>query len=447
MSKWGKAICCLCCCLLVILAGAALADTASDQAKGINHRGYNTVAPENTIPAYELSIEKGFRYVETDVSFTKDLVPVLLHDGEINRTARNADGSRLEKMISINDITYEEALAYDFGIWKGEKYKGTKIPTFEAFLQLCKENGLHPYIELKQNGDYTRDQINGLVKMVSEKGLQGKVTWISFTVDYLRWVRDQDPKARLGLLETLWFSQEDFRKNIEVATSLRTGSNEVFLDVNLTMLTFFPSGCEQYISLCKEAGIPLEVWTIDDEATIKNLDPYITGVTSNSLRYDLYKKTASIDEPVPESIMDVPMSEIIAGGVKYKLDNDKYTATVAAVEEKSLKEITIPATLKIFKRTYKVTAIANNALKALKKLTKVTIGKYVEEIGKYAFWNCGKLKTVLFKGTKVSKIGAKAFYNIPDSATFQCPGKKLKTYTKMIKAAGAPEGTSYVGKQ
>ena len=56
--------------------------------RSINHRGYNKIAPENTIPAYALSKENGYKYVETDVRFTSDGIPVLLHDVSINRTAR-----------------------------------------------------------------------------------------------------------------------------------------------------------------------------------------------------------------------------------------------------------------------------------------------------------------------------------------------------------------------
>lgn len=38
--------------------------------KAINHRGYSAESPENTIPAYIMSKQKGFTYVECDVSFT-----------------------------------------------------------------------------------------------------------------------------------------------------------------------------------------------------------------------------------------------------------------------------------------------------------------------------------------------------------------------------------------
>ena len=76
----------------------------------VNHRGYSAIAPENTLPAYRLSKEKGFRYVETDVSFTSDGVPVLLHDASIDRTS---DGTG-----KIAEMTFEQVRQYDFGSWK-----------------------------------------------------------------------------------------------------------------------------------------------------------------------------------------------------------------------------------------------------------------------------------------------------------------------------------------
>lgn len=278
----------ICSILLVFLLLPAYISAAeelpSQRVYLINHRGYNTVAPENTLPAFELSKEMGYVRVETDVSFTKDGIPVLLHDETINRTARCEDGSPIGQEISINDITYEEALKYDFGIWKGEDYKGVRIPTFESFLLLCRDQGLYPYIELKENGDYRPEQIAGLTDLVRQYGMADQVTWISFSVQYLTWVKEQEPAARLGLLALFWITPDAFSNLIRIAQDLRMEQNEVFLDVNAQVLLMLSEGEDPFVPLCREAGIPLEVWTVDTQEEADSLDPYISGITTNCIR-------------------------------------------------------------------------------------------------------------------------------------------------------------------
>ena len=120
---------------IVVLAVAAGFYTYSgfgkrpDEIKAVAHRGYSTEAPENTLPAFRLAKENGFDYVECDVVFTSDNVPVLLHDSSIDRTS-NGEGK-------ISSLTYEEVSQYDFGSWFSEEYAGVKIPTFDEFLKLC----------------------------------------------------------------------------------------------------------------------------------------------------------------------------------------------------------------------------------------------------------------------------------------------------------------------
>ena len=106
------------------------------------HKGVSTENPENTIPAFLAAIEQGYDLIELDVSPTRDLRFVLLHDTKLNRTGRMADGSELTEEIKISEITYEDALQYDFGIWFSEKFRGTKIPLFDQVLELAEKSGI-----------------------------------------------------------------------------------------------------------------------------------------------------------------------------------------------------------------------------------------------------------------------------------------------------------------
>lgn len=264
--------------------GTAQAINYDAVVQSVNHRGYNTVAPENTLPAYKLSKQQGFNYVETDVSFTSDGVAVLLHDASINRTARNSDGTSISGTVNISSITYEQALEYDFGIWKSQTYAGTKIPTFEEFLMLCRNIMLHPYIELKDNGGYTQAQIESIVDMVNAYGLKGKSSYISFNSTYLGYVKNYDNEAILGYINSTASTN-----HVTTCQNLQTTSNEVFYAPKYSTIT--DAICEAFAS----AKIPMRgVWTVDYANSIKALNPYVSGVTSDSLiagkvLYDAYK--------------------------------------------------------------------------------------------------------------------------------------------------------------
>lgn len=229
--------------------------------KAVNHRGYSTEAPENTLSAFRLSKKKGFSHVECDVSFTKDGYAVLLHDSTVDRTS-NGTGN-------IADMTLEAVRALDFGSWKSEEYAGEQIPRFEEFIALCKHLGLHPYIELKEG---TEEQIKALVGVVNRYGMKGKVTWISFVADFLWWVKSVEPKARLGYV----VGAVNATTINTIKQKLQSGHNEVFVDCASGAVT------ADSVQLCADADIPLEVWTVNDKNTILALDPYVSGVTSDN---------------------------------------------------------------------------------------------------------------------------------------------------------------------
>ena len=113
------------------------------------HKGVSAENPENTMPAFIAAIEQGFDVIELDISVTKDSEFVALHDRTINRTARNTDGSLIENEVNIADITYADALNYDFGIGFSKKFRGTKIPLFKDVLELAEKRGIQLKIDNK----------------------------------------------------------------------------------------------------------------------------------------------------------------------------------------------------------------------------------------------------------------------------------------------------------
>lgn len=103
------------------------------------HRGVGTEFPENTIPAFEAAVNQGYDVIELDLKFTCDDKCVVLHDRSVRRTGRTADGEPAPD-TKITELIYTAAAAYDFGLWKGEEFRGTALPLFSDVLVFAKAN-------------------------------------------------------------------------------------------------------------------------------------------------------------------------------------------------------------------------------------------------------------------------------------------------------------------
>ena len=231
----------------------------------VSHRGYNVTAPENTMSAFQKSYEYGYKYIETDVTFTADGVPVLLHDDTVDRTS-NGNGK-------INSLTYEDVRKLDFGSWKNQEYTGEKIPSFDEFMEFCSTHDIHPYVELKSN--ITQNRVYSLMAIVDKYNMRDKTSWVSFSINYLRYMKNADSKAELGLNVT---SINDQTYNL--IQGLKTTENKPFLSAATSCFN------EEVLQRCKEQDIPIGVWICDSRDEIFGLNPYISVVTTNSVLLD-----------------------------------------------------------------------------------------------------------------------------------------------------------------
>ena len=82
--------------------------------KLIGHRGVRDLAPENTLQSIKKAIELNIKWVEVDVKISKDHIPFLLHDDNLDRTT-SGNGSPL-------NYRYSELYKLDAGSWINRKY-------------------------------------------------------------------------------------------------------------------------------------------------------------------------------------------------------------------------------------------------------------------------------------------------------------------------------------
>jgi len=251
------------------------------------HRGYDVKAPENTMSAFIEAGEKGYSSVEIDVAWTKDNVPVILHDKKINRTATKENGAPLIIPRYCSDYTYEELLDFDFGLKAGKNYKGEKIPTFDEVLNCSNEYGFDLYIELKKTDNFDEEKAQILASSIKEAGLEENVTFISFEEDYLQMMAKEMDEVRLGYLNDKKITDE----TIETLKDLKTDDNEVFLDTRADKMN------EKASQKLDEAGFEFEAWTVDSLKKAKEMyELGATGITTDKLLdEDIYKYFNELD--------------------------------------------------------------------------------------------------------------------------------------------------------
>ena len=90
------------------------------------HRGFNTIAPENSMPAWGAAIALGAEEIEFDLWESADGVPVSIHDDTLDRVS-NGRGKVREKTLA-------ELEKLDFG-GGDPRFSGLKIVKFEDILR------------------------------------------------------------------------------------------------------------------------------------------------------------------------------------------------------------------------------------------------------------------------------------------------------------------------
>jgi glycerophosphoryl diester phosphodiesterase len=107
----------------------------------IAHRGAGRLAPENTLAAFRLGAEHGFRMFECDAKLSADGVPFLLHDATLERTS-NGRGV-------AGDLPWAALSQLDAGAWHSRRYAGEPLASLEGLVRFCQANRHALNIEIK----------------------------------------------------------------------------------------------------------------------------------------------------------------------------------------------------------------------------------------------------------------------------------------------------------
>jgi glycerophosphoryl diester phosphodiesterase len=115
----------------------------------VAHRGAGKLAPENTMAAFKLGAQHGYRMFECDAKLSADGQVFLLHDTTLER-ATNASGLG-------SALSWPELAKLDAGSWHSSAFAGEPLCTLQTLSAWCRANGYLLNIEIKPTpGDEVR---------------------------------------------------------------------------------------------------------------------------------------------------------------------------------------------------------------------------------------------------------------------------------------------------
>ena len=138
--------------LAVLILSSCGGNVPADLPMAVAHRGCwlkdgkEFYINENCPAGVQMAARYGYPAIECDVKYTLDSVMVIMHDGTINRTMRNAsDYSVIKKSVRVSDLTFEE-LRSKYVLASTDPSLRVPIPTLEEELKACKEYGVMPML-------------------------------------------------------------------------------------------------------------------------------------------------------------------------------------------------------------------------------------------------------------------------------------------------------------
>lgn len=158
----------------------------------INHRGYETKAPENSIPAFKLAGEYGAFSVECDINETKDGKIVVIHNDTVDALT-NGTGK-------VSSMTLEEIreLRIDAGA-NVTSFESSElvVPTLEEYLRICKKYGMVAVIEVKEVVCLS-SFVDTMLDTIYSYGMQHSCIILTYSKNLIQYIRCKDKMIQIS---------------------------------------------------------------------------------------------------------------------------------------------------------------------------------------------------------------------------------------------------------
>lgn len=216
----------------------------------IAHRGAGRLAPENTLAAFRVGAQHGYRAFECDVKLSADGVPFLLHDATLDRTTpeRGVAGERPWHALS----------RLDAGGWHSRAFAGEPIPSLEAVARYVQRNGFALNVEIKPTPrtEHATGVAVGEAVLRLWAGQAPLPLFSSFRPEALLGAKEAAPGVpRALLVDTLWPGWFDMARSLDCVAVV---TNHALMDAAL-------------LAQLHGAGLRALCYTVNDPAEARRL--------------------------------------------------------------------------------------------------------------------------------------------------------------------------------
>ena len=162
-----------------------------ERTKMVAHRGLSGLEAENTAASFIAAGNKSYYGIECDIRRTKDGMYVVIHDANTNRI------SDINKVVS--ESTYEELKQIQlYDLESKITRPHLRVPTLEEYVTICKKYKKKCIIEFKEA--FSRDEINEILKIITDLNYLTDCIFISFHVDALVRLRQINTDVKIQYL-------------------------------------------------------------------------------------------------------------------------------------------------------------------------------------------------------------------------------------------------------
>ncbi|MFL5262157.1 MAG: glycerophosphodiester phosphodiesterase [Anaeromyxobacteraceae bacterium] len=224
-------------------------DPPSGRPLVLGHRGASADAPENTLAAFALAVERGADGVELDVWRCGTGEVVVHHDADTGRTCGEA--------LRLSSASLGALRRLDAGAWKGSRFAGERIPTLAEVLDALPRAVVN--VELKSSGLPDLALARVVAAVVCEAGAEERVVASSFDPVLLAAFRLAAPGVPAGLL---FSAERGWRARAWAGIAI---ARPTAVHPHHRLVT------AEHAAAWAHRGLAVNTWTVDDPVEARRL--------------------------------------------------------------------------------------------------------------------------------------------------------------------------------